>query len=48
MCHGFVLYVWPHALVVFIIFSIDGLVFMLSDVMHSPNVVLSLFSCFRV
>ena len=41
-------FVCPHALVVFIIFCIDGLVFVLSDVMHSPNVVLSLFGCFQV
>ena len=51
MCHGFLLFVFLLlfvALVVFIIFSIDGLVFMLSDVMHSPNVVSSLFGCFWV
>ena len=29
-------------------FTIDGRVFMLSGVMHIPNVVSSLFGCFRV
>ena len=48
MCHGFIVYVCCHALAVFVIFSIDGCVFMLSGVMHIPNVVSSLFGCFRV
>ena len=48
MCHGFMMFVCCHALAVFVIFSIEGLVFMLSGVMHSPNVVSSLFGCFRV
>ena len=46
MCHGFMMFVvmlWQ-----FVIFSIEGLVFMLSGVMHSPNVVSSLFGCSRV
>ena len=33
---------------VFIIFSLDGRVFMLFRDMHIPNVVSSLFGCFRV
>ena len=42
MCHGFMMFVCCHALAVFVIFSIEGLVFMLSGVMHSPNVVVTL------
>ena len=37
-----------HALVVFIIFCIEGLVFVWSSVMHSPSVVSSLLGGFRV
>ena len=36
------------ALMVFIIFCRDGRVFMLFGNMHIPNVVSSLFGCFRV
>ena len=46
MCHGFIVYVCCHAL--FVVFSIDGRVFMLSGVMHIPNVVSSLFGYFWV
>ena len=48
MCHGFIVYVCCHALAVFVVFNIDGRVFMLSGVMHIRNVVSSLFGCFRV
>ena len=48
MCHGFIMSVCYHALMVFVVFRLDGHVFMLSGVMHIPNVVSSLFGCFRV
>ena len=43
-----IVFVSCHALAVFVIFSIDGRVFMLSGVMQSPNVVSSLFCGFQV
>ena len=39
MCHDFIVSVCCHALPVFVVFSIDGRVFMLSGVMHIPSVV---------
>ena len=48
MCHGYSVFVCYHALAVFVVFSLDCTVFMLSGVMRSPNVVSSLFGCFRV
>ena len=48
MCHGYSVFVCYHALVVFVVFSLDCPVFMLSGVMRSPNVVSSLFGCFQV
>ena len=41
-------YVCYQALTVFVVFCLDGRVFMWSGVMHIPNVVSSLFGCFRV
>ena len=53
MCHGYSVFVCYHALAVFatavfVVFSLDCPVFMLSGVMRSPNVVSSLFGCLRV
>ena len=48
MCHDYSVFVCYHALAVFVVFSLDCPVFMLSGVMRSPNVVSSLFGCFRV
>ena len=43
-----IVYVCCQALTVFLVFNLDGSVFMLSGVMHIPNVMSSLFGCFPV